>query len=170
MQNTAARSTKSVEVSCISAWRSLQSGGRVASARSHASVKGKTSRVSTGFAAAWDPESDSVPSGTFASRRTMLPGLVALPSRAIVNRSTVGAERYGPAGPSIAAARSAVSRSLSSRRSEARAQPEGRLDPMVFHCCATLTIETYTAGALAKVEKKKTLSDATLRDFLRDML
>ena len=41
---------------------------------------------------------------------------------------------------------------------------------MAFHCRATLTNETYTAGALAKVEKKKTLSDAVLREFLGEML
>ncbi|HQT76407.1 MAG TPA: long-chain fatty acid--CoA ligase, partial [Rhodopila sp.] len=41
-------------------------------------------------------------------------------------------------------------------------------DPMTFHCCATLMVETYTAGALAKVEKKRALNDETLRDFLRD--
>jgi pyruvate dehydrogenase E1 component alpha subunit len=41
---------------------------------------------------------------------------------------------------------------------------------MAVHCSATLTIETYTAGALAKVEKKRALDEETLRDFLRDML
>jgi TPP-dependent pyruvate/acetoin dehydrogenase alpha subunit len=30
--------------------------------------------------------------------------------------------------------------------------------------------KTYTAGALAKVEKKRALNEATLRDFLREML
>ena len=41
---------------------------------------------------------------------------------------------------------------------------------MTFHCCATLTVKTYTAGALAKVEKKRALNEETLRDFLREML
>src|SRR5581483_10134532 len=170
MQSTDARSMKSVEVSWISACRSLQSAGRPATARSHATVKGVISRVSVGGAAAWDPESESVPFGTRRSRRTMLSGLAADPSRATVNRSSVGAARYGPAGPRSAAALSAASRSPSSSRSDALAQPSGSLDPMVFHCSATLTNETYTAGALAKVEKKHALNEDTLRDFLRDML
>ena len=41
---------------------------------------------------------------------------------------------------------------------------------MVSHCRATVTTKPYTAGALAKVEKKRVLTEETLRDFLREML
>ena len=41
---------------------------------------------------------------------------------------------------------------------------------MELHWSATLTNETYTAGALAKVEKKHAVNEETLRDFLREML
>jgi pyruvate dehydrogenase E1 component alpha subunit len=41
---------------------------------------------------------------------------------------------------------------------------------MASHCCATLTVETYTAGALAKVEKRGAVGEDTLGDFLREML
>src|SRR5215813_3726537 len=41
---------------------------------------------------------------------------------------------------------------------------------MVSHWRATVMTKPYTAGALAKVEKKRTVTEETLRDFLRDML
>src|SRR3954452_22166746 len=41
---------------------------------------------------------------------------------------------------------------------------------MVSHCRATVMSKPYTAGALAKVEKKRALNEETLREFLREML
>src|SRR3954466_2425510 len=162
---TAARSIQSEEPSSTSPRRSLQSAGSVARAASH--DWRKVGGVSSGDGSAIGSESTtsslarmSSASSRSSSRRTAslwpTTGNVRAPAAA----------RNGCSGPSSCAARSARLGSSSVTRIRASRHPSRRLS----HCSASFISQKYTQDEVAKVEKRRTLSEDRLRDFLREML
>ena len=86
-------------------------------------------------------------------------------------RSTIGSTRNGlggreQRGRTVGGLRAAE---LQAELAPVPSLPAARLRSS-FHHPTRLTPETYTAGAVAKVEKKRALNDETLREFLREML
>src|SRR5262245_41054344 len=162
---TAAWSIQSEEASSTSPSRSLQSAGSVARAASHDSrsvgggFSGSDSAIgseATISSVAWM----SSVSSRSSSRRT----LSLCP--ATLNVSTPGAARIGCSGPSSWAARSERPGSSSVTRIRASLHPLRSAS----HCSARFTSQKYTQHEVAKVEKRRTLSEDRLRDFLREML
>src|SRR3954468_14763856 len=162
---TAARSIQSEEPSSTSPRRSLQSAGSVARAASH--DWRKVGGVSSGDGSAIGSESTtsslarmSSASSRSSSRRT------ASLCPTTGNVRAPGAARNGCSGPSSCAARSARLGSSSVTRIRASRHPSRRLS----HCSASFISQKYTQDEVAKVEKRRTLSEDRLRDFLREML
>src|SRR3954464_8690913 len=162
---TAARSIQSDEPSATSPRTSLQSAGSVARAASH--DWRKVGGVSSGDGAAIGSES------TTSSLARMSSGSSRSSSRRTAslcpttgNVRAPAAARNGCSGPSSCAARSARLGSSSVTRIRASRHPSRRLS----HCSASFISQKYTQDEVAKVEKRRTLSEDRLRDFLREML
>src|SRR5262245_12361203 len=162
---TAARSTQSDEPSSTSPSRSLQSAGSVARAASHDSSKVGGGCSGSGSAIGSESSTSSVASIRSASSRSSSRRTPSL-CPTTWNVSTPGAARNGCSGPSSCAARSARSGSSSVTRIRASLHPLRS----VSHCSASFTPQKYTQHEVAKVEKRRTLSEDRLRDFLREML
>src|SRR4051794_6072605 len=152
---------------------SLQSGGSRSSCAAHESASvARATSLATG--AASELTSSRRPRMRSRSRRwrrrRSASGPGPAPPREAKKRSSRGALRYGCAGPISAAARSHRAASSTVSRSRASPQRSGSPPTISFHWSTRATGKTYTARLVAKVEKKGSLPDDKLRDFLREML
>src|SRR6185437_7404831 len=161
----AALSIQSDERSSTSASMSLQSAGIVRSAASHDSGRVGSSGSGGESGIGSEEISSSAPWMRSSSRRSS--SLRTDSSRPTArNVSTPAPTREGCSGASSCAARSINSGSSSTTRIRASNQ----LLSSASHSLPSFMRQTYTQREVAKVEKRRALSEDRLRDFLREML